>query len=132
MQARLARPSDAEAFAQWALNNPDIPAADIDAVANSTALTIVVEADGQPELYIPYIFSETEPLLTIGYLGFRPGPAPRTKAKALKAILAATHRLQDHFDCKVRVVTEPEYPMGKWALKHGFIQKPDGFYLEKR
>lgn len=127
---RLATPADAEAFAEWAATNNDIPDDDVRAVAESITLTLVIEVEGARELYIPFIFSATAPLLTIGYLGFRPGQSHRTKAAALHAMLSATWSLKNHFGCEVRVVTKAEYPMGKWALKHGFIPKPDGFYLE--
>lgn len=127
---RLATPADAETFAGWAALNSDIPQADIEAVASTVTLTLVTEVDGHPELYIPFIFSPTAPLLTIGYLGFRIGQSYREKAKALRSMLAAVGRLQHDLGCAVRVVTKAEYPMGKWALKNGFIQKPDGFYLE--
>lgn len=127
---RWATPDDAEAFASWASANTDIPRGDIDAVADSVCTTLVTEVDGHAELYIPLMWSKERPLLTIGFLGFRPGQDPRTKARALKSMLSGVIRLQEHLGCEVRVVTKAEYPMGKWALKHGFIQKPDGFFLE--
>lgn len=129
---RLATPADADTFARWAAFNNDIPDNAVEAVINGVTLVLVAEVDGEPELYIPFIFSEEKPQLTIGYLGFRVGQDYRTKAKALKEMLAATKRLQEHFDCEIRVITKAEYPMGKWALKHGFTEKPDGFYLEKQ
>lgn len=129
---RLATPADASAFARWAESNHDIPRADIEAVANAVTLTVVAEVDGEAELYIPFIFSPHRALLTIGYLGFRPGHGRRTKSRALRAMLASAARLRDHLGCEMRVVTKAEYPMGKWALKHGFIQKSDGFYLENK
>lgn len=127
---RLATPTDAAAFSTWIVNNPDILKADIEAVANAVTLTLAVDVDDAPELFIPFMFSPTEAVLTIGFLGFRPGQNRRTKAVALKAMLTYTTRLRDHLGCAVRVVTKAEYPMGKWALKHGFTQKQDGFYLE--
>lgn len=127
---RITTPADAAEFAAWVVSNPDIPAADIEAAAQAVTLTVAAEVDGRAELFIPLIFSPDKPQLTVGFLGFRPGQTHRVKANALKVMLEGVRRLRDHFGCEVRVVTKPEYPMGKWAIKHGFTQKQDGFYLE--
>jgi hypothetical protein len=124
----LATPEDAPAFVEWATKNPDIPEEDIDAVANSTPLTLVVEVDGQAELYLPLI-----PAVTIGYLGFRPGQNVRTKAVALRAMAEALQDVQRRLSINdAYVFTKAEYPMGKWALKNGFKMKDkSAFTLEK-
>jgi hypothetical protein len=126
--SRLATAEDAPAFVEWAVNNPDIPEADIDAVANSIPLTLVVEVDGQAEVYLPLI-----PAMTLGYLGFRPGQDVRTKAVALNAMAEALQNLQRELKISdAYVFTKAEYPMGKWALKHGFKTKDKtAFTLEK-
>jgi hypothetical protein len=126
---RTAEAKDAEMLADWATQNPDIPSDDIEAVAKSTPLVVVVEVDGKPEAYLPLI-----PALTIGYLGFRPGQDTRTKALALRGMLDGLQRVQSNLGISdAYVFTKAEYPMGKWALKNGFKQKSkDGFTLEKR
>lgn len=125
---RLAKPEDAPAFVAWALGNPDIPEEDIDAVANSTPLTLVVEVNGQAEIYLPLI-----PAVTLGFLGFRPGQDVRTKSIALNALAVALQDLQRQLKINdAYVFTKAEYPMGKWALKHGFKTKDKtAFTLEK-
>ena len=125
---RPASPEDAELFATWAVQNNDIPDADIEAVAKSTPLTLVVEVDGKPEMYLPLI-----PAMTIGYLGFNPDQDVRTRAVVLREMRAALERLQDEWQIKYAYVhTKAEYPMGRWALKNGFKQtEKDAFVLEK-
>jgi hypothetical protein len=128
IKARLATIDDAQEFASWAINNSGIPDDDIKAVAKATPLTIVVEVDGKPELYIPLI-----PSMTIGYLGFRPDQDLRTRATALKGMLEAVQSVQaDLSISSVYVHTHAEYPMGKWATKNGFVKAPkETFVLEK-
>ena len=125
---RLATPEDSELFAQWATDNLDIPDEDINAVAKANTLTIVVEVDGKPEMYLPLI-----PAMTIGYLGFNPDQDVRTRAVVLREMRAALGRLQDELKLDYAYVhTKAEYPMGKWALKNGFKQTPkDAFVLER-
>lgn len=128
--ARVAQQEDIKAFAEWAAGNGDIPAEDIQAVAKAKCpLVLVVEVDGQPELYIPLL-----PAMTIAYLGFRPGQSPRVKAKAMQGMLEAIKNVQQSLGIEdTYVFTKAEYPMGKWALKHGFVEKSKtGFSLEKK
>lgn len=126
---RLATPEDAETFAAWAYNNPDIPNSDLKAVAKATVLTLVVEVDGKPEMYLPLI-----PAMTIGYLGFNPDQDLRTRAVALKEMREGLARLQNELSIDYAYVhTKAEYPMGRWALKNGFTKTPkDAFVLERK
>jgi hypothetical protein len=125
---RLAAPEDAASFAAWAAQNPDIPDEDIEAVQKSTPLTLVVEVDGKPEMYLPLI-----PAMTIGYLGFNPDQDVRTRATVLREMRAALANLQNTLGIEYAYVhTKAEYPMGRWALKNGFKQTPkDAFVLER-
>ena len=127
---RPAQPGDAESFAAWAANNPDIPQQDINAVRKSEIpFVLVVEIDGEAAMYMPLI-----PAVTIGYLGFRPDLAPRPKAKAMRAMLAALKEFMGALKISdTYVFTKAEYPMGKWALRNGFKPKEkDGFTLERQ
>jgi hypothetical protein len=125
---RLATPDDAPRFSEWATHNMDIPDEDIKAVERSTPLTLVVEVNGKPEMYLPLI-----PAMTIGYLGFNPDQDIRTRAVVLKEMRAALGRLQDELGINYAYVhTKAEYPMGKWAVKNGFKKTPkDAFVLER-
>jgi hypothetical protein len=125
---RLAAPDDAAAFSAWAVHNSDIPDEDIAAVQKAKPLTLVVEVDGKPEMYLPLI-----PAMTIGYLGFNPDQDIRTRAVVLREMLAALSNLQNTLGIDYAYVhTKAEYPMGRWALKNGFKQTPkDAFVLER-
>lgn len=125
---RLAAPEDAATFSAWATQNTDIPDEDIEAVQKSTPLTLVVEVDGKPEMYLPLI-----PAMTIGYLGFNPDQDVRTRATVLREMRAALANLQNTLGIEYAYVhTKAEYPMGRWALKNGFKQTPkDAFVLER-
>jgi hypothetical protein len=125
---RLATPEDAPRFSEWATHNIDIPDEDIKAVERSTPLTLVVEVNGKPEMYLPLI-----PAMTIGYLGFNPDQDVRTRASALKSMLGALKSFQEHLGIEYAYVhTKAEYPMGKWAVKNGFKKTPkDAFVLER-
>lgn len=126
---RLATPQDAELCAKWVAQNLEIPIADQEAVQRAKfPLMLVVEVDGQPELFMPLL-----PALTIGYLGFNPTQDVKTKARALKAMKAALIELQKNLGIEdAYVFTRPEYPMGKWALKNKFVIKENlGFSLER-
>lgn len=127
VKIRMATEADAPAFAEWATSNPDIPREDLEAVAAcKIPMVLVVEIDGQAEMYMPLL-----PAVTIGYLGFRPDSEPRKKAVARRVMLKA---LEDSLEIlqipDAYVFTKAEYPMGKWALRNGFKQKSkDGFTL---
>jgi hypothetical protein len=130
VKIRMAEEADAPSFAQWITSNPDIPQEDIDAVsACKIPMVLVVEIDGQAEMFMPLL-----PAVTIGYLGFRPDSEPRKKATARRAMQRALKEFQSRLQIQdAYVFTKAEYPMGKWALRNGFRQKSkDGFTLEKR
>lgn len=129
VSVRLAKPEEAEMFAEWAIQNRDIPHADKYAVQRAKCpMTLVVEIGGKPELFMPLL-----PAVTIGFLGFRPDQHPETKVNALKAMKGALRELQVNLGIEdAYVFTRPEYSMGKWALKNGFKTKPNiGFSLER-
>lgn len=128
MNIRLPEVNEAEQFADWATSNSDIPSADIREVASAKAsTTIVIEENGIPVMYMPLL-----PAVTIPYLGFRPGIDERTKAKALKKMKEALQNLQKSMGISdAYVFTQAEYPLGKWALRKGFIEKKNkGFTLK--
>jgi len=109
--------SDIEKFSKWIVSNPDIPDEDKRMIPYPSALTICIEKDGEPIMYVPLHFQ-----LFIGFLGFHPEMSPKDKAGALKAAMQAAKRLCNACQVKeIHVATKPEYPMGKWAMKHGFI-----------
>lgn len=127
VKIRMAEEADAPAFAEWATTTPDIPREDIEAVQRcAIPMVLVVEIDGQAEMYMPLL-----PAVTIGYLGFRPDSEPRKRATARRAMRRALEGFQKALQIPdAYVFTKAEYPMGKWALRNGFKQKSkDGFTL---
>lgn len=127
VKIRMAEEADAPDFAEWATSNPDIPQEDLEAVAAcKIPMVLVVEIDGEAELYLPLL-----PAVTLAFLGFRPGSSLRKKALALRAMRSALAGFQRELQIPdAYVFTKAEYPMGKWALRNGFKQKSkDGFTL---
>lgn len=125
---RLATEADAPAFAQWVAGNPRISPSDVEAVSKTTPLTIVVEADGQPEGFIPMI-----PAMTIGFIGLRPGQDARTTSAVLAKLREGLLNLQDALKINEAYVhTKAEMPIAKWALKHGFKEKEQDTYVLQR
>lgn len=125
--ARLMNESDIEELSHWATDNPDIPQEDKRVLDYPSAITICVEKDGKPIMYAPLHFQ-----LFIGFLGFEPDMPPTDKARALKEAMAAARRLCKAMQVReIHVATKSEYPMGKWALKHGFKDsEKNDLYLE--
>lgn len=114
--ARLIRQDDKERCAEWVTNNPDIPREDKRMVDYPSALTICVEKDGEAVVYVPLHLQ-----LFIGFLGFNPEIHPKDKARALRCAMDAAKRLCNATQVReIHVATMPDYPMGKWAVKHGF------------
>lgn len=126
---RFATPEELPTFIDWAVNNPDIPQADIDLLTRSKIpMILVIEVDGTVEMFLPLL-----PAVTIAFLGFRPDGNVRGKATALRSMWKALRGFLDVLSIEdAYVFTKAEYPMGKWALKNGFKQKEkDGFTLER-
>lgn len=129
IKVRFATPEEIPTLADWAYNNQDIPQEDLDALENcQIPMILVVEVNGQPELFLPLL-----PAVTIAFLGFRPDGDLRNKAIALREMRQALGRFLEGLKIdNAYVFTKAEYPMGKWALKNGFKQKEkDGFTLER-
>lgn len=122
MNVRFATPGDAQAFAEWAVNNPDIPDKDIRAAMsenNPTVRYLVIEEDGFPLLYVPVYCA-----IRIAYLGFNPEADDREKIEAMNAMLKAIQAFAGNFGVKeIGTLTKEGYSVAKWAKKHGF--EPD-------
>jgi hypothetical protein len=120
---RFAQPSDSEAFAKWALENPKIPHKDILAslsVNNPTTVVLVIEKDGQPVLFAPFYCQ-----LNLSYLGFNPDVVGKDRLRALEALKWVAASFAHHHGIReVTVQTAKDYPIGQWALKHGFKEEP--------
>jgi hypothetical protein len=114
---RFAEPKDAESFAKWAAENPDVPQRDIDSTGkNPTTTTLVVEIDGVPVLYVPFYC-----LMNICYLGFNPDSDRKQRLRAMSAMLDGLQTFAKQFGiAEIQTLSLENYPVAQWALKHGF------------
>lgn len=119
MNIRLATPDDAEAFAQWAVGNPDIPYQDIEAGMrenNPTTIVFVVENDGQALLFLPFYC-----LINVAYFGFNPAASEREKVAAMNLMLKAVESFAVAFGIReIQGFSKEGYGMAKWAERKGF------------
>lgn len=119
---RFAQPSDAESFIKWATENPKIPKKDILAsmkANNPTSVVLVIEKNGEPVLFAP-IYCQ----INLAYLGFNPECEAKDRLKALSALQWVIAGFAfEHGVHEVTVQTSKDYPVGKWALKHGFKEE---------
>lgn len=122
LKFRFAEEKDSEAFAKWAVENPQIPQRDMLASLksnNPTCVTLVVEKDGVPVLFAP-IYCQ----INVAFLGFNPELEGKIRLQAMEAMqkcIAAFATL--HGVREITVQTAKDYPVAKWAVKHGF--KPE-------
>lgn len=114
---RFANSEDAVPFAEWAANNEDIPRKDIESAMAAPGLaTLVVEIDGTPILYVPLYA-----VLNIAYLGFNPAARRTQRLVAMDAMLKALEEFaRQNKISEVQTLSKEEYPIAKWAIKHGF------------
>jgi hypothetical protein len=113
---RLATPADAPLVEQWAINNPDIPRADIFATHRNKTGALVVEEDGVPVLVVPFYM-----LMQLAYLGFNPEASPKSRIKAMQMMLRALAEYCTKIGInEIQTMSMEGYPVAKWAVKHGF------------
>jgi hypothetical protein len=125
--ARLIQEQDLEQCAGWIVDNPDIPAEDKRVLKYPTVLTLTIEKDGVPCLHIPLHMQ-----MFIGFLGFNPEMDAKDKAHALRCAMQAAKQICKAFNVpEIHVATKAEYPIGRWAMKHGFNDSgKNDLYLE--
>lgn len=130
IQFRFATPADAGAFATWAARNPQIPAKDVEAGMkenNPTATVLVIELHGEPILYVPIYCA-----VRIAYLGFNPDSTPAERLAAMDAMLPAIKAFAANFGItEINTLTKSNYPVAKWARKHGFSADDRELYAVK-
>ncbi len=120
---RGAEPTDAEALALWTLQNAQIEARDVDAAAKKnqpTVLYFVVEKDGVPVVSGPVYLQ-----LALAHLIFNPEADGRDKLEAMQRLLSGTVAFAVQFGVReIVTLSQENYPVAKWALKHGFDLEP--------
>lgn len=125
---RLAEPADAEAFACWVAENPQIDPADIQAGLkknNPTAVMFVVEKDGKVVSFAPLYCQ-----MALAHLGFNPEALGSDRLESLNVMLDGVMAFAVQFGVReIVTLTDRKYPIAKWAEFKGFV--PDGRQLFK-
>lgn len=123
LTVRIANENDAEPFAQWISESTQIPFEDVQASLkefNPTSVTLVIECDGKVLLFAP-----TYAVALLGFIGFNPEADGRERVKALDAIKKAAQTFWGmHGVTTIATLSREDYPVAKWALKHGFGLEP--------
>jgi hypothetical protein len=120
---REARPADANAFAEWVNGNPLIDPKDVTAAAKKnqpTVLYFVAEKDGIPVAFAPVYLQ-----LAVAHMAFDPDAAGKDKLEAMQRLLNGTVAFAVQFGIReITTLSKEEYPVAKWAVKHGFEIEP--------
>lgn len=119
MTFRFAEADDAEKFARWAAENPQIDRQDILAATkekNPTTTYLVIEEDGEPVMFLPAYL-----VLRIGYLGFNPAATADQREAAMGTMFKALQVFaQEHQIGSIDTLTRSTIPVARWARRHGF------------
>ena len=116
---RLATPSDAEAFAKWTAENPQIDPKDIEAGLkrnNPTVVVFAVEKDGVAVAFAPFYCQ-----MTLAHLGFNPDSSASEKLRALNVMLDGATAFAVRFGVReITTMSRADYGVAQWAVRHGF------------
>jgi hypothetical protein len=116
---RLAEPSDAKAFSEWVLANPQIDPKDVqDGLKknNPTALTFAVEYNGKVIAFVPVYCAAI-----IAHLGFNPEASAKDRLKALAVLKDGLAAFFVQFGIReLHTFSKPAYGIADWAARHGF------------
>lgn len=116
---RFAEPADAEAFSRWAGMNPQVDEADLQAALrdkNPTVLFFAAEKDGVVQAFAPIYLQAVLP-----HLGFNPDTPDKDKLRSLQVLIDGVSALVVQYGVReIVTMSKPEYPIARWAVKHGF------------
>lgn len=125
---RFAEPKDADSFALWVAENPQIDRSDVVTASvkeNPSTTYLVIARDGEPVMFLPAFL-----VMRIGYLGFNPAADAETRKAAMELMLHKLQGLGALFSIStIDVLTKSGYPVAEWARAHGF--DPDSRELFK-
>ena len=120
---RLAEPADAAAFADWAARNTNIDPTDLRAglmKTNPTVLTFVAEKDGVAVAFAPVYLSAV-----LAHLAFNPEVQGMDRLRALNVLRDGVAAFMVQYGIReILTLSEPQYPVAQWALRHGFEADP--------
>jgi hypothetical protein len=121
---RLAAPADAENFAKWVAMNPLIEASDVVAAQKTANPTVIYFAVENPDGVV-VTFAPVYVQALISHLGFNPDATPEDRKIALQFGLNGIIEFFALYGIREIVTLSKEgYPVGKWALSHGFDLEP--------
>lgn len=116
---RLAGPDDAESFAKWTAENPEIDDADkLSGMKsqNPTVLFFAVTKDGIVQAFAPVYLQ-----MNVAHLGFNPAAEGKDKLRALQVLTDGVSGFAVQFGIReITTLSREEYPVAQWAVKHGF------------
>lgn len=122
---RFANADDTELFAKWVNENTDITEADKKVLKYPTTITMVIEEDGHPILFMPLALS-----FLISFLAFKPSLQAREAVEAVQAALEGLTNLGNSTGvCEVYVFPKPQCPLKKWTLQNNFNECASAFNL---
>jgi hypothetical protein len=120
---RLAVASDAEAFRKWAIENVQVDRADLVATIkknNPTVVFFAVEKDGVVQAFAP-LYAQ----MILAYLGFNPDAEGKDKLRAMQMLIDGVSAFAVQYGVhEILTMSKEEYPVAKWAMKHGFDLEP--------
>ena len=120
---RCAQPADAEQFAKWAAENPQVDAADLLSARkteNPTVLFFAVEKDGVVQAFAPLYLQ-----MHLPHLGFNPEADGKDKLRALQMMIDGVSAFAVQYGIReITTMSKDEYPIAQWALKHDFELEP--------
>lgn len=122
-KVRPAEPADAEAFARWVTENPQIEATDVESTFkknNPTTVVFVVEEDGKPVAFAP-MYAQ----MVLAHLGFNPESSGKDRLRALEMLFDTAIAFAVQFGIReISTLTKEEYPLGQVAKHFGFVPDP--------
>lgn len=116
---RGALPEDANLFADWVRNNPQIDPGDVQRTIqgnNPTCVTFVACLDGKPVAFVP-VYA----VAMIAHLGFDLDARASAKMQAMPVLLDGITSFFIQYGIReLAVLTREDYGIAKWAAAHGF------------
>ena len=120
---RAATPDDAESFAKWTVENPQIDDADKLAATkknNPTVVWFVSTKDGVPQAFAPLYLQAV-----VGHMGFNPDAGGKDRLRALQMLIDGTAAFMVQMGIReIVTLSKEEYPIAQWAMKHDFDLEP--------
>lgn len=125
---RLAEPTDAAAFSEWAGRNPLIDPKDLEASRtekNPTVVFFAVEDDHGKVIAFAPIYC----MMMLAHLGFNPDSSGEERKKAMQMLLDGAIAFAVQFGIReIGTLSKEEYPVARWGMKHGFDLEPRQFF----